>query len=143
MTLRPCRSCWLDSYNLEMVPPVVSSPLEEQQVYRTFNGGRPFHNQARQDQHPAATRAASADLPPAGSAGHQGGSTGVPPLEGGGGGPQSVVMGGPQGEHVEPASRHVGVLGEKEDEECQGGESDEGYRRGATGSGQARGAEGD
>ena len=43
-------------------------------------------------------------------------------VEGGGGGAESLVMGGAQGDPGE-LDIHVGVSGEKEDEEFQGGES--------------------
>ena len=113
---------------MEMFLPVEHSSQEEQQAYRTYNGGLTIHNQhraapsPRPDQRRASARAAPSDLQPAGSAGHQGSGAGVSPLEGGGGGPESVVLGDPQALLGQP-DRHVGVLGDKEDEECQGCES--------------------
>ena len=123
---------------MEMIAPVKSCPLEEQQAYRTYNGDHSIHSQARPHQRPAttnarphqslaATRGAHSGLLLASSAGHQGSDAGVSPLEGGGGGTKSVVMGGPKVVLGQP-DRHVGVLGDMENEKCQGGESEEGYR---------------
>ena len=110
---------------MEMLLPVEPPSQEEQEAYGTYNGGLTAHNEhraatnPRSDQRHASTRAAPSDLPPAGSTRHQGSGAGVSPLEGGGGGPESVVLGDPQALLGQP-DRHVGVLGDKEDEECQG-----------------------
>ena len=104
------------------------------------HGGLQLSQPTPPDQRPAAARNTPPGLPPAAPAGLEECGAGLPAVEGGGGGPGAVVLGGPQGdlgEHV----LHGRGAGHQEDQDCQEAHGLVSVRGATEGSGKAPGTE--
>ena len=100
------------------------------------HGGLQLSKPTPPDQRPAAARNTPPGLPPAAPAGLEECVAGLPAVEGGGGGPGAVVLGGPQGDQGEHVL-HCRGAGHQEDEECQEAHGLVSVRGATEGSGQA------